>query len=91
MYCHWLIAPKLPYAGSIILDIAQFSLESGYDFLNITDGKGTLLGAFTGSKIPPTIMSSTGILEVTFRSDATSHARGYGYSTSVLLHYFVLL
>lgn len=80
MYCRWKIRPN---AGSLILNFSQFSLEAGYDFVNITDGMGNLLGVFTGSQIPPPVVSSTGILDIIFRSDTTSHARGFGYNTAI--------
>jgi hypothetical protein len=68
--CSWNIQP--PGATVIFLNFIEFSLENGYDFLKIYDGANAsapLIGSFTGSALPPLIVSSGGQLHLRFTTD----------------------
>lgn len=81
----WLIQP--PNTASITLDFTVFSVESGYDNLFIYDGDSIdapLVGQYTGSNSPGTVVSSGGSLLLEFRSDCSTVSNGWEASyTSV--------
>lgn len=87
--CQWLIQPA--GAVSISLSFSLFSVQSGFDFVEIYDGTSTsdpLLGSYSGSSIPSTINSSGGAMLVHFTSDANTNASGWSASyTSVIPDY----
>ncbi|MES2513648.1 MAG: glycosyl hydrolase family 18 protein [Bacteroidota bacterium] len=59
-------------ASKVQLSFSQMDLEQGYDSLYIYDGSTTaapILGAYTGTVIPATIISSGPVLTVRFKSD----------------------
>ena len=58
----------------------SFSLEPGYDFLHIYDGRDSLsplIGSFYGSQLPSRIESSSNSLFLAFRSDASVSNAGF--------------
>lgn len=74
----WLIEPA--NTAQITLNFTAFDLESGYDNLFIYDGNtldAPLIGSFTGSNSPGTIVSSSGSLILEFRSDCGTTAAGW--------------
>lgn len=76
--CKWIIAP--PGANNISLTFTSFDTESGYDSVYVYDGNdetGTLLMAWYGNTLPPTINSTGGALYVKFRSDNIVNAGGW--------------
>jgi Zn-dependent metalloprotease len=89
--CSWLIQP--PQATSVTFNFTEFELESAstdgnsiYDAVEIFDGTSAsapLLGRFTGSTIPTSIISSGGSMFIRFYSDVASNFQGWsGYYTS---------
>ncbi len=75
---YWLIKP--PNAQRIILSFQSFDTESGYDFVTIYDGETTsapILGRFSGSSIPSTIISSGGAMLVRFETDGSITEKGW--------------
>lgn len=67
-------------ANKIQLDFTQMDLEQGYDSLYIYDGattSSTILGAYTGSILPTTIISSGNVITVKFKSDNATIKGGY--------------
>jgi hypothetical protein len=81
----WLIQPA--NTSSITLDFSVFNVESGYDNLFIYDGDSTnapLIGQYTGSNSPGTVISSGESLLLEFRSDCSTVSNGWEASyTSV--------
>ena len=82
----WLIEPL--NAKSITIDFTVFSIEDDYDNLFIYDGNSInspLIGSYTGSNSPGTIISSSGALLIEFRSDCSTLSSGWiaSYSTSL--------
>lgn len=67
-------------ANKVQLSFSQMDLEQGYDSLYIFDGATTaapILGAFTGSVIPATIMSTGPVITVRFKSDVATIKGGF--------------
>lgn len=67
-------------ANKVQLSFSQMDLEQGYDSLYIFDGATTaapILGAFTGSVIPATIMSTGPVITVKFKSDVATIKGGF--------------
>lgn len=74
----WLIQPA--GAQSITLDFTSFDLETDWDYLYIYDGDSldaNLIGVYTGTTSPGTIISSGGSLLLEFRSDCNTTAPGW--------------
>jgi hypothetical protein len=64
---------------SLVLEFTEFDLETGYDSLWIYDGDypgGELIGAFTGSAIPPQLYASD-VMSIRFKSDHNTTASGW--------------
>ena len=87
MTCEKLIQRLSP--GYITLTFTSFATESGYDYVRIYDGPTTsaaLLGAFSGSSLPPTLTSSRvmGML-IRFTTDGSVVAAGWSatYTSSL--------
>ena len=74
----WLIQP--PTALTITLDFTSFSLENNWDYLYIYDGDSLddpLIGTYTGTNSPGTIISTGNSLMLEFRSDCSTTAPGW--------------
>ncbi|MEA3449149.1 MAG: C10 family peptidase [Bacteroidota bacterium] len=75
--CTWLIQPDS--AESIKLTFLQFDTEEN-DVLNVYDGNSTdapLIGAYSGSSIPPEIISSGNALAFHFITDSDVQSKGW--------------
>ncbi|MBW6460244.1 MAG: C10 family peptidase [Bacteroidales bacterium] len=84
--CSWLIAPADSVEG-ISLKFLNFSLETG-DTLKIFEGDtltAPLLGAFTGSGLPPDISTESNRLFLHFVSDSVQAGEGFLASYSSVL------
>jgi hypothetical protein len=84
--CYWLIMQ--PANVQIALIFNSFDTEQDYDFVDVYDGPDTmapLLGSFSGSNLPPTLLSSGSQMLVHFNSDAGVTSAGWQatYTTSV--------
>ena len=80
--CSWFIAP--PCASSVTLSFSQFNTEQDYDGVIIYDdleGKN-LLAVYTGTTIPPTLTSTTGVMVVVFVSDYATTSQGFSANYS---------
>jgi len=67
-------------ATSITLNFTAFNTELNWDYLYIYDGATTaapLIGQYTGTTSPGTIVSSGGSLLIEFRSDCSTIASGW--------------
>jgi len=67
-------------ATSITLNFNSFNTEANWDYLYIYDGatnSSPLIGTYTGTNSPGTIVSSGGSLLVEFRSDCATVAAGW--------------
>ncbi|MEJ6775834.1 MAG: hypothetical protein QNK85_00745 [Crocinitomicaceae bacterium] len=85
----WLIEPL--NAKSITIDFTAFNIEDEYDNLFIYDGNSIdspLIGSYTGSSSPGTIISSSGSLLIEFRSDCSNLLDGWVASYSTVLSNF---
>ncbi len=76
--CSWLIDVR---SGSIItLNFSNFDTESTYDVVSVYDGSSsssTLLGSFSGSSVPSSVVSSSDRMYVTFTTDGNGTASGW--------------
>ena len=69
------------------LEFSAFSLETGYDSLWVYDSLypgGTLLGGYTGSSLPETLLSSN-IISIRFKSDHNTREAGWRAVVSTTL------
>jgi hypothetical protein len=69
--CSWLIAP-FDTISKITLTFTDFHTEEGVDFVRVYNGKdetAPLLGAFSGSTIPNTIVANGKYMYITFSSN----------------------
>lgn len=81
--CRWLIQP--PGATSITLNFSAFQTEPCCDFVRIYNGNSTaapLLGAYSGSNLPPQLTSTGGSMLVQFESDYYDNEPGWAASYS---------
>lgn len=73
-------------AGNCVqLAFTSFTLESSYDYMYIYDGPSTgstLIGTYTGSSSPGTVVSSTGCLTIRFTSDGSVTYGGWAATIS---------
>ena len=79
--CQWLIQPN--GAASVELSFNQFKTESYYDELKVYDGSSNsanLIGTFSGTSLPNTIISSGPSLYLTFTSDTYINDKGWSAS-----------
>lgn len=68
------------FASSVSLEFQSFSTEAGYDTLFIYDGPTTsssLIGAYSGTTSPGTVVSSGPSLTLRFKSDISTRAEGW--------------
>jgi len=75
--CYWFISP--PCATSVTLSFSQFNTEQNYDGVVVySDLAGAnQLAVFTGTTIPSSITSNTGIMLVVFVSDYSTSLQGF--------------
>jgi N-acetyl-anhydromuramyl-L-alanine amidase AmpD len=74
----WTISPAS--ATSVTLTFNAFSVENTWDYLYIYDGNSVnapLIGYYTGTNSPGTIVSSGGSLTLEFRSDCATTGTGW--------------
>lgn len=79
--CVFLIQPT--GATSITLNFTAFNIESGYDFLEIHDGPNSaapLIGTYSGTTLPPSIVSTGGSIWMYFTSDGSYNYSGWSAS-----------
>lgn len=77
----WTIAPAS--ATSVTLTFNSFSVENTWDYLYIYDGNSVnapLIGYYTGTNSPGTIVSTGGSLTLEFRSDCSTTGTGWNAS-----------
>lgn len=76
--CMWLIEPQ--FGVSITLDFYTFDLENNTDWLTIYDGSTALspvLGTYTGSSLPPSVMSTGKTMLIEFTSNNSINQQGW--------------
>ncbi|MCS7161735.1 MAG: glycosyl hydrolase family 18 protein [Bacteroidia bacterium] len=74
----WTLAPTGASSVTVVFD--QFQLENGYDTLWIYNGPSTsspLIGAYTGTNSPGTVVGTTGSLTFRYKSDNATTAPGW--------------
>ncbi|HEY4800305.1 MAG TPA: CUB domain-containing protein, partial [Bacteroidia bacterium] len=77
----WVIAPA--GASSVSLTFSSFNTENTWDYLYVYDGTDVwapLLGKFTGTTNPGTLVASSGKMCLEFRSDCATNAAGWNAS-----------
>ncbi|XP_030748736.1 cubilin-like [Sitophilus oryzae] len=89
--CRWVIVA--PPGKIIQLTWLTFSVEQSfnctYDYVkifdnNTDDGMGGLIGKYCGSKLPPTLLSTSNIMTVDFVADTSINAEGFLLSYAFL-------
>lgn len=81
--CSWKIQPA--DGGAVTLNFTSFATEQGWDFVKVYDGisaSATLLGAFSGSSLPPSLTSSGNAMYIAFTSDDSQTAQGFSATYS---------
>ncbi len=75
--CYWFISP--PCASSVTLSFSQFNTELNYDGIVVySDLAGTnQLAVYSGTTIPSSITSNTGVMLVVFLSDYSTNLQGF--------------
>uniref|UniRef100_A0A3Q2ECB7 CUB and Sushi multiple domains 1 n=1 Tax=Cyprinodon variegatus TaxID=28743 RepID=A0A3Q2ECB7_CYPVA len=76
--CTWLITLPAGYGAHI--QFQNFSSEDNHDFLEVRAGpqhSSALIGQFTGSQIPPPLMSTTHLTIIHFYSDHSQNRPGF--------------
>lgn len=75
--CLWYIAP--PCATSVTLSFTSFNTELNYDGVAIYDSltATTPIAAFTGTSLPTSVTSSTGVMIVAFITDFSTTSQGF--------------
>lgn len=78
--CYWYIAP--PCATSVTLSFSAFNTELNFDGVAIYDSltATTPIAAFTGTSLPASVTSTTGIMVVAFISDYSTTSQGFSAS-----------
>jgi len=80
--CFWMIQPEAT-GMDIYLSFINFNTEEGYDFVKVYDGNN-LIGEFSGSELPPTIIATSGAMTVVFNTNISITRSGWQayYTTS---------
>lgn len=71
---------KTAEATRLSLQFSQFDLEAAYDSLSLYDGPNTaspLIGKYSGTNTPGTVLSTSNSLTLSFRSDGATNRPGY--------------
>jgi N-acetyl-anhydromuramyl-L-alanine amidase AmpD len=79
----WTIAP--PGATNVTLTFSSFDLEDTWDYMYVYDGANEwapLIGYYTGSTNPGTLIASSGTMTIEFRSDCATTGAGWNASWS---------
>lgn len=79
--CRWSIDP--PGNAPVVINFNYFNTEAGADFVKIydpTQSPSLLLGSFSGSSIPPTVISQSGEAIVVFSTNSTNGDLGWEIS-----------
>lgn len=76
-------------ASKITLNFTTFNLEANYDYLWVFDGDNPgapLIGKYTGSTLPPTLIANSGKMFLDFRTDCATVKEGFvaNYSATVV-------
>eukprot|EP00287_Rhodomonas_sp_CCMP768_P026058 CAMPEP_0202829982 /NCGR_PEP_ID=MMETSP1389-20130828/15861_1 /ASSEMBLY_ACC=CAM_ASM_000865 /TAXON_ID=302021 /ORGANISM="Rhodomonas sp., Strain CCMP768" /LENGTH=1038 /DNA_ID=CAMNT_0049503575 /DNA_START=13 /DNA_END=3129 /DNA_ORIENTATION=- len=81
--CHWWIRPNRNPSRVVSLMFLEMDLEAGFDFVHVREchnmrcTQTTLIGSYTGTDIPDTIVSSRVPVLVTFESDGSETRGGF--------------
>jgi hypothetical protein len=86
-YCEWQIEAQVGYYGGsiILLQIVQLQLEENYDFLKVYDVNNVLLKSFTGSTVPPPLLSTSPTLKCIFTSDHSFNQLGFSARYQIIV------
>ena len=77
MHCNWKL--KAREREKIFITFTAFSTERGYDFVTINDttNAGHIIGRFSGSNIPPVVVSCGRSVSINFISDGIITKQGF--------------
>jgi hypothetical protein len=68
--CTWLIQPPNPASQTLLLNFTSFETEPGKDIVRVYDAVSTaLLGEFSGTTLPPTVVSPSGEMYIEFQTN----------------------
>jgi hypothetical protein len=73
--------------SSIMLTFDSFDTEGGYDIFEVYDGvneMGTLLGSFSGSSLPGSVIAASGTMFIKWSSDGSTNGAGFEAHWGVL-------
>lgn len=74
----WRIAP--PGATNVTLTFSSFNVENTWDYMYVYDGADVwapLIGYYTGTTNPGTLIANSGTMTIEFRSDCSTTAPGW--------------
>jgi N-acetyl-anhydromuramyl-L-alanine amidase AmpD len=77
----WKIAP--PGATNVTLTFNSYDTENTWDYMYVYDGAdiwAPLIGHYTGTTLPGTLIASSGTMTIEFRSDCATTATGWNAS-----------
>ncbi|MEI6576379.1 MAG: C10 family peptidase [Bacteroidota bacterium] len=82
--CTWLIQPNNPDNKTLILTFTSFETEAGKDIVRVYDaGSTALLGEFSGTSLPPTLVSLSGQMYIEFQSNYINTYGGWSADYSL--------
>ena len=85
--CSWRIT--VPDGFVVRLTFNVFKLEGGsncrYDYVEIRDSTGSVMGKYCGSNGPFVVMSTGSSLYIRFKSDGTVKKKGFSASFSAII------
>ena len=77
MTCDWTLYAR--HQEKIFITFTKFATESGYDFVTIKDTSNSshIIGRYSGSNIPPVVVSCGQSVSITFTSDGSVTEEGF--------------
>lgn len=83
IYCYYVLHMAIIFCVCILgahIQFQNFSSEDNHDFLEVRAGpqhSSALIGQFTGSQIPPPLLSTTHLTIIHFYSDHSENRPGF--------------
>ena len=77
MSCHWALHAR--ERQKIFITFTNFSTENSYDFVTVRELSNTshIIGRFSGSNIPPVVVSCGRSVSISFTSDGSVTRNGF--------------
>lgn len=83
--CSWKITPY--GTGPIVLQFTSMNTEANVDVVKVYDGNSEsapLIGTYSGNTLPPTILSTSNKLYITFSTDGQNQYQGWSANYALL-------